>query len=314
MKQPLVTLLLAAALLLTSSTHAQSWCPPGATWVYNSSGAWLQSQTQYTFVGDTVVDGFTGQHIERRSLVIPPSWDGDTMYEYTGPDIVTRTQPGLVYWWLEDVQEWDTLYWFDALPGDQWSPGWQQGSEQWGGPCDVGSYLQVLDTGVTIVDDVPLGTLTVARYIDGEAVGDGSFMIMERVGNTEGNIVPTPPSVCFVDEVGYSFSCYSDTELRYPTFSSPCELTLAVNEAGILDASNWTVSPVPFSDRFTVRSPGLQAEFTLVVLDMTGRVLQTLSFQGDVVEVDAKQLATGSYVLRMVDPRGNHSHRVVIKE
>lgn len=41
---------------------------------------------------------------------------------------------------------------------------------------------------------------------------------------------------------------------------------------------------------------------------------QTRSFQGDVLEMDVEQLATGGYVLHMVDQRENRSHRLGIKD
>ncbi len=308
MKQPFITFFV-VLFLFSTGAYAQSWCPPGATWIYNSNGAWLEGQTRYTYAGDTVVDGFAGQRLERRNLVIPPPWAGDTMYVYNGPALVTRTQPGMVFWWIPEAQEWDTLYWFSALPGDRWTPGWEQQPEN----CADGTYLMVLDTGATVVDAISLRTLTVARYIDGDAVGDSPFTIMERVGNADGYIVPVPPAVCIVDEVGNTLGCYSDDEIGYPTSGSPCELTLAVAEINAIDPASWSVSPVPFQDHFTVRS-AMPRNATVILLDRTGRELLSMPFHGTALEVDPGQLPAGSYVLRMVDARGTLGHRMVIKE
>lgn len=310
MKQPLVTLLLAAALLLTSFTHAQSWCPSGATWVHSTGNPLIsEGGAQFTYTGDTVVDGFVAQRITEFNSFTINIGNGDEHVTYWGPDVTTRTETGIVFFWLPDTQEWDTLYWFSAQPGDRWAPGWEQGYNDL--PiCDDDTYFRVLDTATVDMNGVPLRTLTVETIHNGEAVDQG--VIMERIGYVNGYFIPRP-IYCFVDECLCSFGCYADDELgRYPESAFQCQLSTAVEE--VLNTVPWTVSPVPFSDRFTVRSPDLQAGSTLVLLDMTGRMLQTHSFQGDVVEVDAKQLATGSYVLRMVDPRGNHLHRVVIKE
>lgn len=308
MKQPFI-LLFALTLFSPANAQAQSWCPPGATWIYDTSDPMLgASATRFAYVGDTVVDGFAGQRIEQLSAMTL-LWGIDTLIISNGPDVVTRTEPGIVYWWMDNVQEWDTLYWFDALPGDRWSPGWQQGSDQWWGTCDDGSYLMVMGTNTTVIEGHSLRTLSVAVAHGGDLVD--AFTIVERMGNTQGYFIPRP-TYCFVDECYCSFSCYSDDEIHLP-FGGPCELPLAVEEDAIANADNWSVSPMPFRDRFTVRS-ATPRNATVILFDMTGREMLSMPFNGTSLEVYPGLLPAGGYVLRMVDARGTLRHRMVIKE
>lgn len=308
MKQ-LFTLFAAGSFLFAHNAHAQSWCPPGAKWSYYNSGS-PGTGTVLTFVGDTVIDGFAGQRITQLNTFIIP-WNPDSIIIFGGPDIVTRTEPGMVLWWLSQTQEWDTLYWFGAQLGDGWSPGWEQQFPS-DDSCSTNAYLQVVDTGAIVVDGVSLRTLVLERHLNGSDV-DLSFTIMERVGNTWEYFFPDPPYICLINEGLMNFGCYADDEIRYPPSTFPCGSIMAVKEEDHGDGLSWSVSPVPFGDRFTIRSV-IPRNATMFLLDMTGRELLAIPFRGMVLEIDPGQLPAGSYVLRMVDERGTLGHRLVIKE
>lgn len=311
MKQPLITFL-AISLLLIANTHAQSWCPPGATWIYSGGDPMIgPAQARFTYAGDTMVDGFAGQRIEQLHTLELPVWAGDSLLITAGPDVVTRTEPGMVLWWLPQTQEWDTLYWFGAVPGDKWSPGWEQlyGSDD----CMADAYLQVVNTGTMVVDGVPLRTLDLDRHLNATEV-DLSFTIIERIGNTLQYFFPDPPYSCFINEALQTFGCYSDDEIRYPPSASPCELTLGVTNPSTMGADHWSVSPVPFRDRFTVQTTYSQQGSTVSLLDMTGRELLSAPFRGTVLELDASGLPAGAFLLRLSDGQGHLSYRKVIKE
>lgn len=306
-----ITILIGSFALASLAAEAQSWCPPGARWVYNSSDPILgASYNSFTYAGDTVVDGHAAQRIEQHGA-ITQIWGSDTLIETGGPDIVTRTEPGIVLWWLADLQEWDTLYWFGAAVGDRWSPGWQQGTAEWTGVCDEGTYLTVLGTSSTAVDGVALGTLAMGVMHDGSVVD--MFTIVERMGNTTGYFIPRP-TYCIVDECLCSFLCYRDDQITSPS-GGPCALPLAVPEVIASNAPNvWSVAPMPFTDCFTVQvsSPVLQGEVSL--LDLTGRMLKRMAVTGTSVLVDGSGLPVGPYILRIKDGHGQLHHQRVIKQ
>lgn len=300
------TLVAAGFFLLPQNTHAQSWCPPGATWIYNTSDPMLGVSFEgFNYVGDTVLDGFVSEHIARTG-VMTVIWGIDTLIISHGPDVVTRTEPDIVYYWLPMSQEWDTLHWFGAVPGDKWTPGWEQEY----GTSDT--YLLVTDTGTMELDGSVLRTLTVQGVNEGQPDPMGELLLVERIGYVGGYFFLFPPTM--IIECTCTLACYSDDEIRYPPSSSPCELTLGVTEAGVLDTDNWSACPVPFRDRFTVQATYPQQGSTISLLDMTGRELLSAPFRGTMLELDASGLPAGIYLLRFVDGDGRLSHRKVIKE
>lgn len=263
------------------------------------------SSEVFNYVGDTVLDGFVSQHIARTG-VMTVIWGIDTLIISHGPDVVTRTEPDIVYYWLPTSQEWDTLHWFGAVPGDKWTPGWEQEY----GTSDT--YLLVTDTGMMELDGVVLRTLTVQGIYEGQPDPMGDLLLVERIGYAGRYFFPFPPYM--VLECTCMLGCYADDEIRYPPSTFPCELTLGVSDAGTIDAGSWNVAPVPFRERFTVHSDYPQQAATIVLLDMTGRELLNAPFRGTVLELDASEIPTGTYLLRLGDGQGHRSYRKVIKE
>lgn len=306
-----IAILIGSMAMASFAVQAQSWCPPGAKWVYNSSDPTLgASYNSFTYAGDTVVDGHAAQRIEQHGA-ITQIWGSDTLIGTSGPDIVTRTEPGIVLWWLADLQEWDTLYWFGAAVGDRWSPGWQQGTAEWPGACDEGTYLTVLGTSSTEVDGVALGTLAMGVMHDGGVVD--MFTIVERMGNTTGYFVPRP-TYCMVDECLCSFICYRDDQITSPS-GGPCELPLAVPETDPIDQpSGFTIHPMPFADHFILHGPATVRQGALRLLDLTGGEVLRIPYTGTGTVVDASALPAGPYILRLADEQGRVVHQWVIKQ
>ncbi|HPF66299.1 MAG TPA: hypothetical protein PLC20_01365, partial [Flavobacteriales bacterium] len=91
-----------SALVGCLSLVAQSWCPPGAQWIYDAGSPWITALEQLTYSGDTIVDGYPAQRIDR-------------VYQQTSPMNVvaswnpffTRTNGDVVWEW--NGTEWDTL-------------------------------------------------------------------------------------------------------------------------------------------------------------------------------------------------------------
>lgn len=306
-----IAILIGLFALASLAVQAQSWCPPGARWVYNSSDPTMgTSYNSFTYGGDTVVDGHAAQRIEQHG-VITQIWGIDTLIETGGPDIVTRTEPGIVYWWMANLQEWDTLYWFGASVGEKWSPGWQQGTSEWPGACDEGTYLTVLGTSSTEVDGVALGTLAMGVMHDGGVVD--MFTIVERMGNTTGYFIPRP-TYCMVDECLCSFGCYRDDQINSPS-GGPCELPLAVPETDPIDPlGGFTLLPMPFADHFTLHGPSTVRLGEVGLLDLTGREVLRMPYTGTGMVVDASALPAGPYILRLADEHGRLVHQRVIKQ
>lgn len=284
------------------SAQAQVWCPPGARWIYDTGSPGITSQTQFTYIGDTIVDGSSAQRISQEGF-ISELFGNDTLIETGGQDIITRSEEGVVFRWIEADLAWDTLYWFSAEPGDEWTPGWAFGEV-----CEADFRLLVLDTGSMVVQGIWLRSLIVQRLSGPEPVGDPE-LIAERLGTITGYFEPIA-GCNSVFECYCSFQCYSDADLSYPMVGEPCALALG---SGSQERSRMIVqiSPNPGRDEFNLRS--LPALKEIVVRDVAGRPVVNLAPVGS-DHVSTITWPPGCYVVEAVFKNGVRVMRTWIKQ
>ncbi len=207
-------------MLLFATAQAQQWCPPGATWIYDTGSPWTTALTQYAYTGDTVVDGHFAQRIEVDGQIT--DWFGeDTVIVTAGPDLVTRLAADVVMLWLPVTQTWDTLYWFGAEVGDRWQPPWAFGEE-----CSPEHGLFVLETGTMNVDGLELRTLLVERRQGAQSIGTPEW-IAERIGTLSGYFLPMADCGGVI-ECYCAFGCYQDQTIQYPSPGQDCAIPTAV--------------------------------------------------------------------------------------
>ncbi len=301
-----IAALIGSFALASLAVQAQSWCPPGARWVYGNA---VGAGTTITYAGDTIVDGYAGQRFTRFEVMQLP-WNPDSIISFYGAELVTRTAPEMVLFWLAEHQVWDTLHWFGALPGDRWSPGWEYY------PPDANcsdSYVQVVDTGSTVIDGATLRTLNLEKHLPG-VQETWACTVMERVGNIEGFFLLAPPIWCIPTDGAQFFSCYADDEIRYPPTTFPCGSTTAVVELGSNKVNGWEVIPMPFTDSFTLHGPATVRQGEVSLLDFTGREVQRFPYKGTGTVVDANALPAGPYILRLADEHRRSVYQRVFKQ
>ncbi|MBK8228914.1 MAG: hypothetical protein IPK70_17275 [Flavobacteriales bacterium] len=107
--------------MLTGLSHAQNWCPPGATWTYYMQASWGEGYYDLLYAGDTLLGGELGQKIYSSSNFYYVDI-GTVMVDPPQYYITTRRDTDMVWWWEPDLMVWDTLYNFGAIPGDRWLP------------------------------------------------------------------------------------------------------------------------------------------------------------------------------------------------
>jgi hypothetical protein len=231
-----------------------------------------------SYTHDTLIDGHLAQVIDRYSAIQFPLPPPD--YGYTDPYItyeptaaITQWEDGVVY--LFSGTDWDTLYWFDADPGDHWYPAFVNDTT-----CQP---LEVLDTGTIVIEGVPLRTLGVSGYT-----------VMERIGCTWDMMMFCPN---WLIDGPMGMRCYSDDELSYQLAQGPCEMLAGIGEQH--DPGSPRPYPNPANGILHVVGP---APFTGKVLSMDGRVIRDLSSMDGTLDVSG--ISPGPYLLRLVDGRG----------
>ncbi len=282
-------LLMAILPWLCPRVHAQVWCPSGARWVYDTGSPWAESWTQFTYVGDTLMDGILAQHIENTGF-ISQLFGNDTLIQTSGPDVITRTVPGSVLEWSAGMAEWDTLYWFDAVPGDSWIPAWA-----FSGECPEGHRLVVLDTGTVVIDGVELRSMDVQRSTDDQPTGPIET-VFERIGNTQG-FFQWVPDCGGALECYCTFGCYSDQTLSYPAAGSACGLPVSIS-VNTEKGAAIDVYPNPGMDVLHITTTG-KGLAVVRVTDTSGRDMAQLALTTQTIALSTLQWPPGVYVVEV---------------
>lgn len=292
MKRLNLPLLLFAANLACT---AQSWCPPGAQWVYDVGDPWISSSLQLTYTTDTIVDGFPAQRIDRTYQQTQPmnvitSWD----------PFFTRTNGNVVWEW--DGTTWDTLYWFSAVPGDHWQPFWPYQED-----CPDHTW-QVLDTSTSVVSGVPLRTQLLELTETGIPTGQ-TLTIRERMGGGGGFGFPGIPPCGAIYECYCTFSCYQDQDIV--PVGGPCALSLSAPTLMDRD-QGLQVFPNPASDVVSIVLPYGTSMQRVEVLGMDGRLVRTLQPDHGTSIFPLAGLNAGLYLLRAFDDNGTAFIKTVV--
>ncbi len=257
--------------LLPTMAHAQSWCPPGATWTYEA-GMSLAGFHRMTYTHDSVVAGYPAQVIDRYSAIqYPqpppgPTFGGPPYITYYPVVVITREENEVVYTWQGGA--WDTLYWFGAVPGDHWYPAHINDT--------ICQPLVVSDTSTLIIDGMALRRLEVA-----------GTTVIERVGCTWDMFLYCPNLII---DGPMGMRCYSDDEISYQLVSGACEQLVGMEEK---EQAGTHVFPNPGTTHFTLDlTPG---PHTVSLYDATGRMVHQQRTSDPRPVVHSGELPAGLY-------------------
>jgi hypothetical protein len=274
-------LVLLIALVEALPGVAQSWFPEGATWQheYWNVGAFI-GYTRMVAEADTLLGGEQARVLRRETVaafVEPPH---DWGISPLGPFIVHESN-GLVRIWEDGHETFAVLYDMNAVPGDQWPMALPYSFNA----CDTTSFVQVLDTGTVVLNDVPLRWLAVERnyILFGEPWFIEADTVIERIGYTTGYFAPHDACNAGVDgDDGRELRCYTDDVISYKRIQPwSCESLLTVSEA----TAELGAGLVPLGDgAYRVQLPAAEGAVQFTLFDASGRQLQERSVRdGDVI-------------------------------
>lgn len=266
------------SLAVMTTAQAQSWCPPGARWLFDTGSPWAVGQTQVTYVGDTVVDGYTAQKLERHYKFVQ-IFGSDSLIEGYRTPWITRVEGDMVLDKVEGV--WDTLFRFDAVPGDHWQPNWLDGIE-----CPDYT-LHVIDTSLVVFSGVALRQVELEVYQFGVPMG-WFATFTERFG---GAFWLGPPP-CTTYECFCSPLCYQDNEMFNPL--NPCTFTVGVEDLQAGEDTPLQISHL--GSEIVVAVPSAMIGSELSIHDPTGRVVQQQVTTGANVLVPIAGFPAGAYI------------------
>ena len=279
--RPILQLLPVPCLVFAFNAAAQSWCPPGAQWIYGLDVPGIQGYSNFHYDGDTLLHDTTGYRIGLQEVLVflPEPTPVVSNYENVA---ITSYAHDVVTSWDQLSESWDTLFWFGAQVGDFWQPPHYQGE------CGDPERITVEAIGTDIVDGIPL------RWIE---LADGRGRITERAG-WFWNLEITPS--CLVVEGLAGLRCYSDNEIGYSpsSWTQDC-FAIGMNELGATQPLLFY--PDPGADEFTIELPN--GTYAITLFDGTGRLAMRSSATGR-THIDTATLDAGVYRVLIIDANG----------
>lgn len=284
MNGPIFRLLpLFSAVVASFGLNAQVWCPAGSKWTYTDSSMLSNGISVYEYVSDTMVDGVMAKKLIHTWNVLV----ADTVQHLPQFSSFTYQDGPVVYYKMETGVDWDTLFRFDAVPGDFWYTPHSTVPEE----C---KRIVVVDTGSIIIHGFSLryldytidslGTSVIHRFT--ERIGDRSFHVILDMCDAQINIHRW-------------LRCYQDDEFGLysagiaPACDHQNSVWVALREEADL------IFPNPGSGHFTLSLP--PGTHTITLFDATGRAVLRQKANADLVTFDTARLPSGLYVVRVDD-------------
>jgi hypothetical protein len=247
-----------------------------------------------TYVGDTLYEGRTAQHITVTDIVMNYLFPPQDTVQW---NLYTSVQDSIVFQWT-DTEGWDTLYWFNAVPGDRWYPPGMPISES-----ELCNAVQVTDTSHVDINGYSLRNLICAFLDQSGAITSYAFNITERVGTGSMHF---PAGACVVDEGAWGPHTYMDT--AFPLLDngtgSGCD-----HFSGIADSptvSHPSIFPNPGTDILHVET-GTKDGMNVLMRDATGRVVLSASGATGSLELNSAGLLPGVYFIEVNTAEGRRT-------
>jgi len=218
---------------MAPAVQAQQWCPPGAEWTFNYHDV-LGGHEGYLHVAygqDTLLNGLSAQCLDAHAWTYDHNTAGYVDFPHLR--LFTTFDGNMVRLWDAYYQDFDTLFRFDAVPGDRWGIPWHPSL----------SSLVVVDTLHTMIDGMLLRQIVVGFDQPGSLFTD---TITERIGALSMYIDPF--YTIGIDGPVGGLRCYTDLDIQYirPEAEFGCFSMLSVNEYA---AGRFSVYPNPGRDR-----------------------------------------------------------------
>ncbi len=216
---------LCLSLINFSSLQAQMFGGPSAKWIYGISNISTTGYIETNLIGTTILSNQTVQTyrttVHEYSLVTR-----DTQI-FQRPNEFMYEENGVLFYYNQQTENFDTLIWFAGIPGDMW---------EIQSPIDSSEIFttEIIDTGSLIINSNPLRFLAVSYN------GGITDTLVEDIGSLSSSIKPWEKLI----SESPIFRCYSDDNLglyqKDP--STDCEVINAPIEERLFGGPNakWT--------------------------------------------------------------------------
>jgi len=277
--------LLAIFLCFSIISNAQIFAPPGAQWNYKFTpygGSGILYIEQYSYVGDTLINGINCQKITGQST-------NDLYLFYSDTNRIFYYNP--VYNVFDKIFDYTLSFGDSILLHRSYTENWILPLYDF----DSTYYTRVVDKGIDQFNGInyrwmyfytPDAPNTYWHTFNGK--------YYEKLGFLDGHF--TYQNEAFISVDGPNVFClknYTDLQLTLPVGGSNCFIPTAIDEQV---ESNFSIFPNPVTNgKFTIQSP-LQIK-NVQLINMLGQMVLTVVPMGN--EVSIEGLSQGVYVARV---------------
>lgn len=303
-------LILITCIIITTTSKAQTWCSPGATWHYSYS-AWLNAgYYKIAYIGDTLINNIQCQILEKTHVDYSrPNYHTSTsiMHEYTYAD------SNKVY--VYRYNQFYTMYDFGANVGDTIAVAGADDIMQIHTYCDSIGKIRVDSIGTVTINGESL------RYIYVRPLANSTWgwdcRIVEKIGPLNyNNAYPTyynylfpvriwsnncPPYMDELNEGGY-LKCYVDSSFQfYPTGTAPnCEYIPTSLEEILQSPGLLAVYPNPTHSSLTIKLPSHIKEAGIEIKNMLGKNVHSEHIYAESTKtIDVSAIPNGVYIAQL---------------
>jgi hypothetical protein len=299
--------------LFHQKLYAQSWCNEGATWNYDfQNGSPSVGFVKIKYLGDTLIDSFICQKLSKTRKTYN-NLSGEILEFNFGTEI-TRISNNVVL--IKNQTLWDTLYNFNANPGQSWrvttvnqTPGFDA--------CGNNANISVLDTGHLAINGIGLRYLKVSINLNEintmPPISEYQDTIFERIGFKKYYLLPIDICYAMIDgNEGGFLRCFSDNNLGLfqPNFISDCNFLPTSTSNNLIQNRKAELKTFIDGNHMYI----LNKEFVLdgaflSIFNLQGALIKTCSNPAN--GIDLADLAHGSYLLVLSAGKENYYGRVV---
>jgi hypothetical protein len=244
------------------------------------------------YSGDTVIEGQSAKILSKNFTGI--DWSMTVVTNLIGNEY-TYEDNGVIF--LRYLNQWDTLYQFNAQVGDHW----RMAKQPFANVCPENSRLKVLSTGNKIINNETRKYLVVDFCNpDLTSLGWGQDTIVENIGFIGTYFLPYDQFDGALDgNEGGPFRCYShDNFATYaPHFSGACDYIVGLEEVTAAQTT-FTIYPNPVGNEIHFSKEFANTFTTYTIYSLDGKIQQAGSMS-ELIRVD--YLRNGNYLLEIAN-------------
>lgn len=292
--------------LVFAETFSQSWAKPGARWHFSFMQLMAYGYIIIDYTGDTTVQGYDCSILTktRFAYVYPGFLDTAVigkayLYEYNN----------VVYCYRPQLNIFDTLYNFNAMPGDSWKV-----HSDYSIQPDSG-YVYVDSISVEVLNSDTLRCLFVSP-VAGSCMGwYPGTKIMERIGSVNGYMFPEYIDCVMDASEGGALRCYSDSAFPLVTFDYLHDCDYITSVPHLIPQK---ISPDVFfnalSGRLEVFCPQCNILSLVQIINLNGNILyQTRLYDPHAYcTFNIAACPPGIYIVRIIDEYGFSYERKIV--